>query len=523
MPETVLSRIVKRGIPQVVGVYLAAGWGVLEFTDWATQRFGLGDRVIVLVGLGLVALLPVTVFAAWKLGGRPLHAPGGSGPPGGSHGTAPPGSQDSRAPTPPPRSVAVLPFENFGGDPDQDFLAQGLSEEITSALALIPGLQVASRTSAFAFRDGQLDVRDIGTRLNVGAILEGSVQKSGDRIRISTQLVDVSNGYHLWAKRFDRDMVDLFAIEEEIAGSVARAMKVIFHRPGTRAPTDDVRAYEFYLRGRHYFRQTRRRSLEFARDMFQRAVERDPEFSLAWAGIAETISMQCMYYPSSSADLEDALEAAQQALSLSPHRAEGHCAMGIVRFLQGDLEPAFASLEKAISLDPELFDAHYFYARARFQAGDAEEAARLFGQAADLLPDDYQAPFFMGQSLESLGRSDEAVEAYARALAAALQHMELNPDDPRSATIASVSLCRLGRPEEGLEWGRRALAIDPQDAGVRYNVACLFALEGLHDEALDCLEDAMKQGFGNRDWLERDPDLDAIRDHPRFQELMARG
>jgi tetratricopeptide (TPR) repeat protein len=181
---------------------------------------------------------------------------------------------------------------------------------------------------------------------------------------------------------------------------------------------------------------------------------------------------------------------------------------------------AEAAFRRSVELDPRLFEARYFHARACFQQGNFEQATELFREATDVR-EDYPSSFFAAQSLEALNRHQEAIAAYDDALAVAERHMELNPDDPRAATMRAVALCRLGRVDEGLEWADRALAIDPEDAGVRYNAACLFAIADKAERALECLQEAVDVGFGNKAWLERDPDLDGLREHPRFQALLA--
>jgi len=419
------------------------------------------------------------------------------------------------------RSVAVLPFANVGGLPEDEPLADGISDEILQVLTRIEGLRVASRTSARALQGRRLDVRTLATELRVGAVLEGTVQRAGARLRISVQLVNARDGYLLWSERYDRAMADVFAIQDEIAQNVARALQVILRddRPPGRAPTMDVRAYEYYLRGRQYFRQTRRKSLQFAREMFQRAVALDDGFARAWAGVADCCSLLHMFYPESGADLALADQASERALALAPDDGAAHASRGFVLWRLQRLPEAEAEFETAIRLDPSLFEALYFHARVAFGSGRIEQAAALF-EAAARVQEDYQARFFAAQSLTALGRTAEAEAAYRRALQVAEQHMELNPDDPRAATMCAVSLCRLGRKEEGLAWAERARAIDPDDPGVIYNVACLFALEGQADSAIDCLEQALRAGFGAGDWVAHDPDLDSLRGLPRFQRLV---
>ena len=422
------------------------------------------------------------------------------------------------------KSIAVLPFANFSPSRDDAYLGHGITEEILTALARLPGLRVASRTSAFQFRDGSADIRVIGERLGVATVLEGSVRREGTRLRVTAQLINVADGYHLWSERFDREMEDVFAIEDEIAQSIARTLQVILgdreRRALGRVPTADVRAYEYYLRGRQFFGQTRRKSLEYAIEMFERAIGVDPAYALAWAGLADCASALAMYYPPGETELARAEEASRKALDLAPDLSEPHAARGFALWLLKRSEEAVAEFETAIRLDPKQFEARYFYARSCFQRGETEKAARLFEEAA-AVREDYQARFFAAQSYAALGRAAEAEAAYRRAYRVAEEHLALNPDDPRAFTMCAVALCRTGQPEQGLSCAQRAVEVDPEDAGVCYNVACLYALEGRVDDAIRCLEDAFRHGFANREWIEHDPDLETLRTDPRFQALLA--
>jgi len=508
--DSLARQLLRRRVPQVVGVYLAAGWGLLEFTDWATGRFAASAGLEDLVMAAWVVGLPIIATLAWKLG------------------ESREGTVSARAASPrraAAATVVVLPFSNLSPTDGDEYLSDGICEEITNQLARMHGLQVVARTSAYTYKGKHVDVRDIGRQLGAGAVLEGSVQRSGNRLRVTTQLVDVASGFHLWSERFDRQMEDVFDIEDEIAENVVRALRGILRREEKEAlaknPTGDVRAYEFYLRGRQFFRQSRRKSLEYARQMFERAIEEDPDFALAWAGVADASSLIHMYYPGSGSELARADEASLRALELDPDLAEAHASRGFSLLQAKRFEDAEREFETAIRMDPSQYEARYFYARACFQQGRLEDAVRLFREAAEVR-EDYQAAFFTAQALEALGRGVDAEEAYRGALLVAERHMELNPDDARAATMRAVSSCRLGDREGGLKWAERALQIDPEDAGVRYNVACLYSLEGLPERAIECLERAVESGFGHRDWIDHDPDLDALREHPRFQELVSR-
>ncbi|MEQ1832720.1 MAG: protein kinase [Candidatus Eisenbacteria bacterium] len=424
------------------------------------------------------------------------------------------------------RAVAVLPFVSLSGDGEGAFLGDGFAEEIIHALARVRSLRVAARSSAFAFRDRAADVREVGRALGVDAVLEGSVRRAADRLRVTVQLVDVASGYQLWSEHFDRQMCDVFAIQDEIAGSVAKALAIILtdteRRALVRVPTSDLSAYEYYLRGREYLHENRRKSLEYARQMFTRAVERDAGFALAHAGIADCCSQLHMYYPSGSSELERADTESARALELDADLPQAHAARGFALFQRGRFDEAAAEFETAIRLDPAQFEARYFYGRQCFQRGQPTEAARWFEDAARV-QESVEACFFAAQAHEAAGQLEAATAAYRRALWVATHHLEMRPDDPRAATMRAVSLWRLGEASEGLEWARRALDIDPTDAGVRYNVACLYALDGKRHEALECLEECQRLGFRNMDWIKRDPDLASLHGEPRFERLLASG
>ncbi len=429
-----------------------------------------------------------------------------------------------RVPTPAPASsIAVLPFTNLSAEPETDYFSDGITEEITHALAKVHSLRVASRTSAFAFKERRADIRAIGRELHVATVLEGSVRRAGNHLRVNVQLVNVADGFQLWAERFDREMVDVFVIEDEIARKVVDALRVILreeeHRQLVKASTAVVAAYDYYLRGRQFFHQSRKKSLQYARGMFARAIEADPDYALAYAGVADCCSLLHLYYPEQEHDLEEADRASRRALELAPELPEAHAARGFALFQMRRHEDAECEFEAAIRLDPKQYEARYFYARLRFVQGRFADAALLFEEASRVR-ESYEASFFAAQSFAALGSEVSAQAAYRRASRIVTRYLEMNPDDPRAATMCAVSSCRLGEKSKGLQWAERALAIDPADAGVRYNVACLFALEGLSDRALDCLEQAMKHGFGNRDWISRDPDLASLREHPRFQALL---
>jgi serine/threonine protein kinase/Flp pilus assembly protein TadD len=438
-----------------------------------------------------------------------------------SGGSTPPGMPAGSSST---RSIAVLPFVNMSADAENEYFTDGVAEEIINALTKINALRVASRTSSFAFKGKSEDISEIGRKLRVGTVLEGSVRKAGNRLRVSAQLVNVADGSNLWSERYDRQLEDVFAIQDEIAGSIVRALRVVLSPEEKRAiekaaPTENVQAYEYYLRGRQFFHQWSRTGIQYARRMFERAIEIDPNYGTAYAGVADCCSFLYMYWDGSRANLEGADSASRKALEVDPELAEAHASRGFALSLNRQYDAARERFEKAIALNPKLYEAYYFYARACMQEGKLEEAMRHFADAARVRPEDYQALLLMVGPLRGLGRADEARATITQGMQILNRHLELNPDDSRALYLGAGALMQLGERERALEWAARARSANESDSMVLYNVACVYALGSLVDEALTCLDKAIQNGFGHREWLDNDSDLDAVRADPRFQIL----
>ncbi len=435
-------------------------------------------------------------------------------------GSTPPGTPSGAGAA---KSIAVLPFVNMSADPENEYFTDGIAEEIINALTKIQALRVVSRTSAFAFKGKNLDIRKVGEQLRVGTVLEGSVRKSGKRLRVMAQLVNVADGYHLWSQRFDSQLDDVFAIQDEIAENIVKALRVVLSdeekRAIEKAPTENVEAYEYYLRGRQFLHQFRRTSIQFARRMFERAIEVDPNYALAYCGVADCCAFVYMYWDGSKANLEGADAASRKALELDSELAEAHASRGLALSLSRQYDEAQREFETAIRLNPKQYEAHYFYARACIQEGRLEKAVQHYEEASRVRPEDYQALLLMQGPLHGLGRHEEAQAALRRGLEVAEKHTKFNPDDARALYLGAGALIQLDQREKALEWAKRAYAIDPSDPAVLYNVACVYAFGGLIDEALDYLDQAIENGFAHREWIDNDTDLDPLRSHQRFQAL----
>jgi TolB-like protein/Flp pilus assembly protein TadD len=422
------------------------------------------------------------------------------------------------------RSIAVLPFVDLSPEKDQDYFCDGIAEEIITALTKVEGLRVVSRTSSFAFKGKSLDVREIGKTLDVETVMEGSVRKDGTKVRITGQLISVSDGFHLWSDQYDRELEDIFAIQDEIAQSIVGALSVTLtpreKRAIERAPTKNVEAYDYYLRGRKFFYQSKRTGIEFAREMFTKAIKKDSNYPLAYAGLSECHSYLSLYFGGGDEHKTKAQEAGQKALELDPNLAEAHAARGLAMSLSERYDEAEREFETAIRLDPKLFEAYYYFARVCFAQGKMEKAIDMYHRAGEVNPDDYQAPSLEAFTYRTLNRMEESKEAYRRSLEVIEKHIELNPDDSRAIFLGATALIDLDQTERALSWVKKAQTIDPDDALLLYGVACFYARMDDADEAIRYFEKAIAAGITHRDWVEHDSDLDPIRDDPRFKALL---
>ena len=422
------------------------------------------------------------------------------------------------------RSIAVLPFTNMSADADNEFFTDGITEEIINALTKVRALDVASRTSAFAFKGSKDDIGAIGRKLKVHTVLEGSVRKAGSRLRISTQLIDVATSFQLWSERYDREMEDVFEIQDEIATSIVNALKVVLTEKEEKAmkkvPTQSVRAYEYYLRGRQLFHQRTANSLDAAEELYRRAIALDPDYALAFAGLADCSCFRFFEQGGGDEALAQAESASRRALKLDPELAEAHASRGLALTYQRRFDEAVEEFERAIDLDSTLYEGPWYYARSLQTQGKLEEAVTYYERAAALRVDDYQALIFAGICYRALGKGDEETRANDRALAAIDRALALNPSDSRALYLGANVLHDRGETIKSEEWIRRAVQSDPTNPLMLYNVGCFYALLGKTELSLDHLERATELGMRNVDWLLTDPDLESVRSDPRFEALI---
>jgi TolB-like protein/Flp pilus assembly protein TadD len=424
-------------------------------------------------------------------------------------------------------SVAVLPFADLSPARDQGYFCEGMADELIHALTRIPGLRVASRTASFQFKGSAGDVGAIARQLHVSTILEGSVRKAGDRLRISVQFISAAEGFHLWSERYDRDLSDVFAIQDEITERVVTALRLVLTEQDRRAlarkPTENMEAYECYLRGRQAIYVMSAEGTAEAIGMLQKAVALDPQYSLAYASLADASAYRHMYYGGKDEDLARAEEASLTALRLGPDYAECHASRGFAASLGKRFEEAEREFRTALALNPKLFDAKYLYARACFAQGRLAEAAVLFEEAEPLRPEDQSLPVILAQLYHDLGRPADMLAAYRRCIVAAERARKINPQDPRPIYHGASALLKLGEVARARQWAEEALELNkPGDTAVLYNVACFFAQAGDAERALDCLDRAERNGFIHWQWVENDSDLESLHGLPRYGAILDR-
>lgn len=421
-------------------------------------------------------------------------------------------------------SVGVLPFTNMSHDPEQEYFSDGITEDIITDLSKISKLHVVARNTVFTYKGRSVKVKQVAQELGVRYILEGSVRKAGSRVRITGQLIDALTGTHLWADRYDRDLTDIFAIQDEITHAIVDQLKIKLLPAERQAiesdPTTSVEAYTYYLRGRQFSHAWTRSYLLLARRMFLKAVELDPDFARAYAGIADCESALRDWHEDEF-PLQSILSTTAKALEIDPNLAEAHASRGLVLHQDGQDDEAVAEFERALTLDAGLYEANFHYARFLFMQGAFETAIQFFKRAADIRTDDYLSPIHLMSAYKSLGRDVERAQWARIGISRAERALELNPENSGPAHRGALALAHMGEAQRAREWAARALAIDPDDVVARYNTACVYSILGDTDAALDLLETLLPQSSCYQLlWFKQDSDLDAVRHHVRFQAMV---
>ena len=529
-----LAELRRRRVFRVIILYAVVGWVVIEVAATMLPGLHLPDWSVTLVIALVVLGFPLAVFMGWVFDVGPHGiertppAPSASAT-AASVAPAPPVTQVDKPPVKASderHSIAVLPFVNMSGDPENEYFSDGISEEILNLLTKLPQLKVSSRTSSFVFKGKEVSIPTVVKELGVSTVLEGSVRRAGDHVRITAQLIETDSDSHLWSETYDREMKDVFAIQDDIARSIAEALQVALGPKERRAlqniATADPQAYDFYLKGRKYLYAFTRRDFLHAISMFERAIELDPRYAMAYAGMADAYSMLYRYAEATAQNLQKAEQASQRAIELDPDSAEAHTSLGTVMFTSGQFATAEKQFETAILINPKVFEPYLFYGRACLAEGNFEKAARLFIRAQEVNPSDYQAPSFLAMVYRSMGRPELARQADAKTLEVIERHVAMNPDDARALCFGASALAEQGQRDKAIAWSEAALESRENEPHFLYNTGCTFAQLGETERALDLLERAVNLGWGHRAWIEHDSDLASLRNNPRFQKVLDR-
>ncbi|NKM65031.1 tetratricopeptide repeat protein [Rhizobium leguminosarum bv. viciae] len=427
-------------------------------------------------------------------------------------------------------SIAVLPFTNMSGDPEQEYFSDGITEDIITDLAKVSALSVIARNSSFIYKGRSVDMKQVGRELGVRYVLEGSVRKAGTKVRIVAQLINGTDGRHVWAERYDRDLEDIFALQDEISKHIVDALKVRLLAKEletiTKRGTDNPEAYQIYLMGRSFFsRGHESRSIKTARGLFAKAIDVDPLYARAYAGLADCDSY-LLLANDPTATYDNIIHNADRALELDPGLADAHASRGIAMFTKGLRAEAEAEFELALERDPTSFEANFFHGRNCHAQGQFERARGFYERTITLKPDDYRAWDQLRAVHVSLGHPQEAVQSARECLRLIEGEIAAHPDEPILMCYGGCLLADLGEIERGASWASRAAAIAGDDLRALYNLACCYAKLGKPAEAIACLE---RQTSGSPTyvasvvaWMKKDSDLDPLRNHPRYLALADR-
>ncbi|MCV3242241.1 adenylate/guanylate cyclase domain-containing protein [Mesorhizobium sp. ZC-5] len=421
-------------------------------------------------------------------------------------------------------SLAVLPFANLSNDPEQEFFSDGITEDIITDLSNVSGLFVLSRNTVFTYKGKAQNVERVARELGVGNIVEGSVRKSGNRVRINAELIEGATDGHLWAARYDRELIDIFDVQDEIAKAIVGQLKVKLlpeeKRAIEQAPTENVEAYTHYLRGREYYHIASKANHLMAKQNFARAIELDPNYARAYAGIAVCDSRLRSHY-GVEIPLEDILVNTNKALTIDPNLAEAYATKGFALAVGDRRTEAVAAFEQALVRDPDCYEANRYFAEFCVTEGQFELAARHFMRALEIKPTDCVSPIMLVNVFRSLGQQEQA-QSYARiGIRKAEEELKLHPENANVACLGAIVLAFLGERDQALEWLAHSLATDPNDINIQYNAACTYSQLGEIERAIDVLEAWVPQvGVEMKLWFENDSDLDPIRTHPRYINLV---
>ncbi|MCU1285338.1 MAG: serine/threonine protein kinase with repeat [Acidobacteriales bacterium] len=421
------------------------------------------------------------------------------------------------------KSIAVLYFENLSGVKEDEYLRDGMTEDIITELSKIRELKIFPRPTVLAYRDKPVTSTQVGRQLNAAYVLGGTLRRSGTRLRINTQLVDTHTDFPLWSERFDREMKDVFELQDEIARSIADALRITLSPQEEKAlakkPTDNLHAYDLYLRGRSHMRQLTRQDLDFALQLFDSAVALDQSFALAHAGVANVCARLYDSHEREPRWIERCSAASGRAIALQPQLAEAIVAQGWVFYADQNYKEAIRCAQRAIKLKAHCEGVYHLLGSAYFSTDRFEEAIRIVPAALEANGDDYNTYVPYINALDSLGHKEECSALISKQVEVLEKQLLTNPEDVRARNLVATRYEQQGRLEDAEREMNLAISFRPNDPGILYNAACMYALRGNKQQALQILTRAQAAGFHDSNWARRDPDLASLHGEPEFERI----
>ena len=422
------------------------------------------------------------------------------------------------------KAIAVLPFDNISPEKESDYFCDGLMGELIANLSRLKDIRVVSRTSSMQYKGTKKDIKTIGRELDARYIIEGNVRKFQDNLRITAQLIDVETDAQLWAETYKGKLADVFDIQEQVSKQIVDALMVkLTPREQialTKRSTLNAEAFDYYLRARGFLYRSSKNNLNIAIQLFQKAIELDPRYAAAYAGLGEAYAYLYQYFERKDVWLEKAIESSLKAQLYDPTLSEAYAALGIAYFSKKKLDDALTAGRKAIELDPNNHIAYWILGRIYREIDREPESVNLFKKVIDLNPDFYTAYGDLRMVYERLGEKDKREETIQATLRMFPRYLLQFPEDARACMFHAITLSQAGKSEEAKVEAAKALELSPGDTVMLYNVACFYSTLGEKKLALNALKNAIDFGYSAYEYIRRDPDFDNIRNEPEYIDLM---
>jgi len=421
------------------------------------------------------------------------------------------------------KSVAVLYFENLSGAKEDEYFRDGMTEDVITELSKVRELRVFPRAAVVAFRDQSVTGPQVGQQLGAQYVLGGSLRRAGNRLRITAQLVEARTGTSVWAERYDRELSDVLAVQDEIARNITQALRITLTPQEEKAlaakPTGDTRAYDYYLKGRAYARRMTRSDIDLALQMFEHAILLDPGFALAHAGIANACGLAYEWHEKQEHWLERGRSSSERALALEPGLAEGLVGRARMLYAQKRYDEAVRDVRRALEIKRDCDGAYNILARSLFESDRWAEALETVDQAIAVNGDDYNVYIPYTNIFEGLGRPEDAARLRQREIGVLEQQLRDVPEDVRARILLAADYAAAGREADATRELQRAVDLRPHDSNILYNAACTYGVMKKKPEAIDLLRRAKQAGYQNLEWTRRDPDLACLHGEPEFEKL----